>query len=129
MGVSKGTTRESPTDEEERAGGVKTGGVEGRGGDLAQDKVESEMASETKQEVVRRNLETCTRRKRREVGGEEEGRVAGKRDRDGDTEAGGRTSEAGGVETADQVEGGALESKEEGWGADSVNSEEVESAG
>jgi len=27
VGVSKGTTRESPTDEEEGAGGVKTGGV------------------------------------------------------------------------------------------------------
>ena len=63
------------------------------------------------------------------MGGEEEGRVARKRDRDGDTGAGGRTSEAGGVETADQVEEGALESKEEGWGANSVNSEEVESAG
>jgi len=30
VGVSKGTTRESPTDEEERAGGVKAGGGEGR---------------------------------------------------------------------------------------------------
>ena len=130
MGVSKGTTRESPTDEEERAGGVETGGVEGRGGgDLEQEKIESQTDSETKPEVVRRNLETCTRRKRREVGGEEEGRVAGKRDRDGDTGARGRTSEAGGVETADQVEEGALESKEEDWGANSVDSEEVESAG
>jgi hypothetical protein len=62
------------------------------------------------------------------VGGEEEGRV-NERDREEETGIGGRTSEAGGGETADQVEGGALESKEEGWGADSVNSEEVESAG
>jgi len=63
------------------------------------------------------------------VGGEEEGRGTGKRDREGETGAEGRTSKAGGIETADQVEGGALESKEEGWGADSVNLEEVESAG
>ena len=40
-----------------------------------------------------------------------------------------RTSEAGETETADQVEGGRVGSKEEGWGADSVSSEEVERAG
>jgi len=45
VGVSKGTTRESPTDKEERAGRVKTGGVEGRGGGLAQEKVESILSA------------------------------------------------------------------------------------
>ena len=86
------------------------------------------MVSETKPEVVQRNLETFIRRKRRRgVGGEEEGRGTGKGDREGETGAEDRTSEAGKTETADQVEGGRLGSKEEGWGADSVSSEEVES--
>jgi len=71
-------------DEEERAGGVRTGGVKGGQGDLAQEKVESEMVSETKPEVVRRYLDTCTLRKRkREVGGEGVGRGTGKEDREG----------------------------------------------
>ena len=87
------------------------------------------MVSETKPEVVRRNLETCIRRKRNGgVGGEEDGRGTGKRDREGETGARGRTSEAGGIETADQEEGGGLGSKEEDWGADPIT-EEVESAG
>jgi len=61
------------------------------------------------------------------VGGEGVGRGTGKGDREGETGAEGRASEAGGTETADEVEGRALESKEKGWGADSVSSEEVES--
>jgi len=123
VGVSKGTTRESPVDEEERAGGV--GG--GRG-ELAQDKVESEMVSETNSQVVRRYLDTCTLRKREQVvGGEGVGCGTGKEDRERETGAEGRTSEGGGTETLDEVEEGALESKEEGWGADSVSTEKVKS--
>jgi len=130
VGVSEGTTRESPADEEEsRVGGIRTGGgVEGGRGVLAQDKVESEMVSETNPEVVRQYLDICTLRKRkREVGGEGVGHGTGKEDREGETGAEGRTSDAGGTETADQVEGGALDSKEEGWGADSISTEDVKS--
>jgi len=88
------------------------------------------MVSETKPEVVRRNLETFIRRRRRRgVGEEEEGRGTGKGDREEETGAEDRTSEAGETETADQVEGGRVSNKEEGWGAESVSSEEIERAG
>jgi hypothetical protein len=88
------------------------------------------MVSETKPEVVRRNLETFIRRRRRRgVGEEEEGRGTEKGDREEETGAEDRTSEAGETETADQVEGGRVGSKEEGWGEDSVSSEEVARAG
>ena len=61
------------------------------------------------------------------MGGEEEGRVTGKRDREGETGAEGRASEAGGTKTADELEGRALESKEKGCGAGYGSSEKVES--
>ena len=108
---------------------VKTGGVEGGRGDLARDKVESKMVSETNPEGVRRYLDTCTLRGReRAGGGEGTGRGSGKEDREEEPEAEGRTAETGGTETED-VEGGALDSKEEGWGADSVGSEAESGAG
>ena len=127
MGVSKGTTRESPADEKER-GGVETGGVEGGRGDLGREKVESKMVSETKPEGVRRNLDTCILRGREAGGGEGTGRGSRKEDRREEQEVEGRTAETGGTGTED-VEGGAIDNTEEGWGTDSVGSGAESGAG
>jgi len=129
VGVSKGTTRESSADEEERAGGVRKRGAEGGGrGNIARGKVESKMVSKASSEVVRRYLVTCTLRGReREVGGEGAGRSTGKEGREGETGAEGRTLEAVETETEDEVEGGALDGKDKSWGAEAASNEVVTS--